>query len=304
MFALVIALGILFCLGAIWLVWLCLRPMTVSFTFDDGLMAHLTIAAPLLEKYGWRGAFNVCTDFLEENPPSLTTNKLRILGLTEHPECRMNWDDVRELLARGHEVYPHSCSHENLEMRWNAGDHDLVKHEIHDSIVTYCDHIGSLPRYFCCPHLGWTPEVRNLIRAEGVEMFNNGRPGFRGKEVLAEKEASESIVRLLCRLCYEGRRHVDLMFHGIVAREGGYEPYADETVFEAVLRVVSQLEKVGKVRVVPYHEAHHGSSLLADLLDLRDWFLNKLRRVCFRLLVRDRESSSKWNFFFANAWTV
>lgn len=260
--------------------------MTVSFTFDDGLKAHLTIVAPLLEKYGWRGAFNVCTDFLEENPPSLTTNKLRILGLTEHPECRMNWDDVRELLARGHEVYPHSCSHENLEMRWNAGDHDLVKHEIHDSIVAYREHIGFLPRFFCCPHLGWTPEVRDLIRAEGVEMFNNWRPGFGGDV------AVDAVAKSLCKLYYEGRLHIDLMFHGIVSREGGHNPFADEREFEAILKTVVRLEDRAKIKVVPYYVAHHGQSHVNALLDCREWLRNKVRRVMFRLCFMDK--NARW----------
>lgn len=256
--------------------------MTVSFTFDDGLKAHLTIAAPLLEKYGWRGAFNVCTDFLEENPPSLTADKLRILGLTEHPECRMNWDDARELLKRGHEVYPHSCSHENLEKRWKTGDYDLVKHEIHDSIAAYRDHIGVLPRFFCCPHLGETPEVRDLIRAEGVEMFNNWRPGFGGDA------AVDAVAKSLCKLYYEGRRHIDLMFHGIVESEGGHRPFVDESVFEEILKTVMDLEMRGKVYVVPYCHSHHGPSIFEMLLDISEWFLNKFRRVVYKLIFRDK----------------
>lgn len=255
--------------------------MTVSFTFDDGLKAHLTIAAPLLEKYGWRGAFNVCTDFLEENPPSLTADKLRILGLTEHPECRMDWDDARELLKRGHEVYPHSCSHENLEKRWKAGDYDLVKHEIHDSIAAYRDHVGVLPRFFCCPHLGWTHEMRDLIRSEGVEMFNNGRPNFGGVE------SADAVSKKLCESFYEGRRHVDLMFHGIVAREGGFTPFANELTFENVLKTVMNLEKRGKIRVVPYRSAHFGPSTYGMVFDGCEWFLKKIRRVIFRAIYRD-----------------
>ena len=262
--------------------------MTVSFTFDDGLKAHLTIAAPLLEKYGWRGAFNVCTDFLEENPRSLTADKLRILGLTEHPECRMNWDDARELLKRGHEVYPHSCSHENLEKCWKAGDYDLVKHEIQDSIAAYRDHIGVLPRFFCCPHLGETPEVRDLIRAEGVEMFNNWRPGFGGDA------AADAVTKSLCKLYYEGRRHIDLMFHGIVVREGGYKPFADESVFEEILKTVMNLEKRGKIRVVPYRSAHFGPSSCDLMLDGCEWFFKKCRRVIFRLVCQDSVPPEKW----------
>lgn len=270
------------------LAWLCLHPMTVSFTFDDGAKAHLTIAAPLLEKYGWRGAFNICTDFCEMNPASLTAEKLRILGMTEHPDLRLDWDDARELLRRGHEVYPHSCSHENLEARWNDGDHAVVRHEIHDSIAAYREHLGVLPRFFCCPHLGWTPEVRSLIRVEGVEMFNNWRPGFGGEE------AAEMVTKDLCRYYYQGRRHVDLMFHGIVAREGGHRPFADEKVFEDILKAVASLAHDGRIKVVPYHVAHFGPSRFVRCLDWGTWLLNKAKRVIFKLIFRDKVPNTKW----------
>lgn len=266
--------------------------MTVSLTFDDGLKAHATIVAPLLKKYGWVGAFNVCTDFLEPNPPSLTEEKRRILGIVEHPGARMNWDDVRSLLADGHEVYPHGCTHENLEARWNAGEFDLVKHEIHDSIAAYREHIGTTPRFFCCPHLGWTPEVRNLIRAEGVEMFNNWRSGA--------DVGRGDLIKLLCRLYYEGRRHIDLMYHGIVAREGGHKPFADESAFEDNLKTIADLERHGLIRVIPYRMAHHGPSRINAVLDRWEWFLKKIRRVAFRLLFRDKVSEARWINEFRN----
>ena len=262
------------------ILWLCLRPMTVSFTFDDGVKAHLTIAAPLLEKYGWRGAFNICTDFCEPNPASLTVEKLRILGLTEHPDLRLNWDDVRELVKRGHEVYPHSCSHENLEECWNLGCHNLVRHEIHDSILTYREHIGALPRFFCCPHLGWTPEVRSLIRAEGVEMFNNWRPGFGGDE------AAVAVAQMLRQAYQQGRWHIDLMFHGIVAREGGYKPFSNEGEFEEILKVVFNMVSGGRIRVVSYRTAHFGPSPFAAIFDLVDCVGKKIRRIAFCLRER------------------
>lgn len=265
--------------------YLCLRPMTVSWTFDDGLKAHATIVGRMLKKYGWTGAFNVCTDFLDSNPSSLTTEKRKILGLVEHPEARMDWDDARRLLADGHEVYPHGCTHENLEERWKAGEYGLVKHEIRDSIASYREHIGILPRFFCCPHLGWTPEVRELIRAEGVEMFNNWRPGFGGEE------SAEAVIKELMRLYYEGRRHVDLMFHGIVSREGGYKPFADEDVFERILVAVSDFEKSGKIRVVAYRAAHFWPSRFAKFYDSLEWFEKKIRRFVYFYWYRDLVNS-------------
>ena len=57
-------------------------PMRVTLTFDDSLKDHLLIAAPLLEERGWRGTFNLVTDWIGKDERHLT------------------WDDVRELVRR------------------------------------------------------------------------------------------------------------------------------------------------------------------------------------------------------------
>lgn len=64
----------------------------VVFTFDDGGVSFLTIAAPILEKYGKRGVFFISTQYL--NQAGFLTN------------CQ-----VRELEERGHTVGSHSHTH-------------------------------------------------------------------------------------------------------------------------------------------------------------------------------------------------
>ncbi|MEQ9365171.1 MAG: polysaccharide deacetylase family protein, partial [Leptospirales bacterium] len=64
-------------------------------TFDDGLISHYTIVAPLLKRYGFRG-----TLFLY--PTVLSSKK----------KAYMNWDQARELLESGvFEVGSHSLYH-------------------------------------------------------------------------------------------------------------------------------------------------------------------------------------------------
>ena len=238
--------------------------MTVSLTFDDGLKAHRTIVAPMLRHYGWIGAFNVCTDFLEESPDSLTPEKLAILGLQEHPKCRMNWEDARALLGGGHEVYPHSCSHARLGVLAEEGRMEDLRHEIEDSKKAFEEKLRVSPKYFCCPHLEWTPVVRDMIASCGMKMFNNWRPGIGG-------DNAKDVEPVLLRLYREGRRHIDLMFHGIVAREGGHNAFADESEFKGVLEVLKHLENLGVIKIVPYAKARRG------------YLLTKARRVVFRL---------------------
>ena len=64
----------------------------VTFTFDDGGVSFLTVAAPILEAYGRRGIFFISTKYLG-TPGFLTA------------------EQVRELEKRGHKIGSHSHSH-------------------------------------------------------------------------------------------------------------------------------------------------------------------------------------------------
>ena len=238
--------------------------MTISLTFDDGLKAHWTIVAPMIRRYGWTGAFNVCTDFLDPNPTTLTEEKLAVLGLSNNRDGRMNWEDAKALLDEGHEVYPHSCTHEKLGVLAEEGRMEELWHEIKDSRDAFVRNLGIQPKYFCCPHLDWNPVVRDVIHAYGMKMFNNWRSNIGGDNA----KDCEGIILQHYR---DGRRHIDLMFHGIVAREGGHKPFADEAEFEGVLMAIKKLEDKVLVRVVPYSKARRG------------YLLTKARRVLFRL---------------------
>ena len=72
------------------------RPeVEVEFTFDDGGVSFLTLAAPILEKYGLRGTFFISSAYLN-TPQFLTTGQLA------------------ELAQRGHRIGSHSHTHPML----------------------------------------------------------------------------------------------------------------------------------------------------------------------------------------------
>lgn len=87
------------------------EPMRVVLSFDDSLKDHLLIAAPMLEERGWRGVFNIVTDWVGKDDRHLT------------------WDDVCELLRRGHEVATHTASHPNLVALLEAGSTNEVRRQ-------------------------------------------------------------------------------------------------------------------------------------------------------------------------------
>lgn len=65
---------------------------TVDFTFDDGGVSFLTLAAPILEKYGFRGKFYISTDYIGSK------------GFLDASQ-------IKVLRSRGHTVGSHSHSH-------------------------------------------------------------------------------------------------------------------------------------------------------------------------------------------------
>ena len=67
----------------------------VEFTFDDGGVSFLTLAAPILEKYGLRGIFFISTAYLN-TPQFLATEQLD------------------EVAKRGHRIGSHSHTHPML----------------------------------------------------------------------------------------------------------------------------------------------------------------------------------------------
>lgn len=58
---------------------------------------------------GWRGTFCIVTDWVGKDSSKLT------------------WDDVRELVRRGHEIATHTKTHRNLVELLKAGKGDEVR---------------------------------------------------------------------------------------------------------------------------------------------------------------------------------
>ena len=82
-----------------------LEKEAVTFTFDDGGVSFITIIAPILERYGYRGLFFIST---------------RYIGT----EGFLTVDQIKELVTRGHMVGSHSHTHP--EMMNTMKEEDLI----------------------------------------------------------------------------------------------------------------------------------------------------------------------------------
>lgn len=72
----------------------------VVLTFDDATRSHLTVAAPLLKKYGFGATFFVCQ--FKDFPPE------------EHKRHFLEWPEIRQLHEMGFEIGNHMPHHEGV----------------------------------------------------------------------------------------------------------------------------------------------------------------------------------------------
>jgi len=236
------------------------QPMRVVLTFDDGLKDHLLIAAPELEKRGWRGVFNVVTDWVGKSDKYLT------------------WDEVRELVRRGHEVTTHTASHPNLRALLKAGKADEARREIARSRDEIADRTGFAPRLMCAPYMQQNAETARLCREENLRQMDVTRHNFGSAN-------QDRVADVVTNEVAKGRLRMDLLHHGVSAADhGGWCSFPDRTSFSRHLDRIAEMERRGILRVTDYDGCaadcalkaeswpHHGVVALSfDDRNLADW---------------------------------
>ena len=216
------------------------EPMRVVLSFDDSLKDHLLIAAPMLEERGWRGVFNIVTDWIGKDDRHLA------------------WDDVRELLRRGHEVATHTASHQNLVAMLEAGGTNEVKRQFAASRDVIFEKTGFVPRYMCSPFVKQNAETARLCREEALEQMSVRRVEFGGSNQDTTEKVLEGLIAQKCV-------RADLHHHGVSAENhGGWDSFTNAAKFAAHLDKIACLEKTGKIRVTDYDGARSSCRLRAS----------------------------------------
>lgn len=203
------------------------EPMRVTLTFDDSLKDHLLIAAPQLEARGWRGTFNLVTDWVGTKPEMMT------------------WADARELVQRGHELTTHSKTHPVMVKL----DEAAVRGELSASRDAIAENTGFAPRFYCPPFGQWNEGTARLARLEGLEEMRASRYNF-------GQGSGTSVRKLLEREYAAGTKRLDILHHGVCSVEGGgrggWSPFESEAAFAAHLDVIAEFEREGKIIVTDY----------------------------------------------------
>lgn len=206
------------------------KPAAISYTFDDGYVEHYTVAAPELEKHGFRGTFWVNGTTHQKNEQQITDT------------TRATWAQLKEMAERGHEISNHGWSHKNL----NRITREEIIEEIrkNDSIIFL--KTGVMPVTYCYAY--------NSKNDEAVRLASENRVGTRMfQRSIGSKSTDESLEKWVSELIERGEWGVG-MTHGI---SYGYDAFRFPAVFWRHLEKVKAQEDiiwVGTFREIAAYE--------------------------------------------------
>lgn len=108
------------------------KDAAISYTFDDGLQEHYTVLRDKLKKHGFVATFGIIGSKV---------------GRDHKGTPVMTWEQLRQLLADGHEISNHGWEHRNV----TTLAPEELRHEImaNDSMIH--DSVGVCPRSFIYP---------------------------------------------------------------------------------------------------------------------------------------------------------
>ena len=239
-------------------------PLRVALTFDDSLKDHLLVAAPMLEERGWRGTFCIVTDWVGTDAMHLT------------------WDDVRELVRRGHEIATHTKSHPNLVSLQEAGREDDVRREISLSADRIQAETGIAPRFLFTPFCRQNEDTARICRELGLRLAEVSRFNFGSNNC-------ERVAAVVEDLRRSGVARADILHHGVSqADHGGWCSFVDRESFRRHLDAIAELERDGKVIVTDYDGMSSHCALKAW-----DWPRHGVLSLSF-----DDESFDQWEAAF------
>ena len=172
----------------------------ISYTFDDGLAEHYTLAAPQLEQRGFRGTFFI-------NGSKGNKDERYIKDTT-----RVTWPQLKEMAEKGHEISNHGWAHRNFaKFPFEVLKEDILKN---DSAI-YA-HVGVMPRTYAYPN--------NTKQGEAMAFVARNRVGTRLKQrSVGSKRTARDLEKWMETLIKTGDWGVG-MTHGLTY---GYDAFGN-----------------------------------------------------------------------------
>ena len=198
----------------------------ITFSFDDGSPGWM-LGAKILEKYGFKGTFNVAVNFIRKR-----TNELVVVPL----DRTIHQNNLITLQKRGHEIACHGLRHVNLR-RCN----DV---ELHYELVgskRILTSLGLNVTSFTCPFNAYTTEIKTealkhytSFRVEcgvnSLPVTKNYYRVFHGSPLKECKDAVKDAVR--------SNKWVVLLFHNV--KKDNTDPFSfDAGEFEELVSFVA-----------------------------------------------------------------
>lgn len=172
----------------------------ISYTFDDGLAEHYTLAAPQLEQRGFRGTFFI-------NGSKVNKDERHIKDTT-----RVTWPQLKEMAEKGHEISNHGWAHRNFaKFPFEVLKEDILKN---DSAI-YA-HVGVMLRTYAYPN--------NTKQGEAMAFVARNRVGTRLKQrSVGSKRTARDLEKWMETLIKTGDWGVG-MTHGLTY---GYDAFGN-----------------------------------------------------------------------------
>lgn len=143
----------------------CLPRKTFVVTLDDGWLSQYDEAAPILERYGFRGSFYV-----------IVGRMLDSAGLPVQERQHFDVAQAQDLVARGHAIGNHTMDHRRLARALSA----TLEHEIADAQRALDDNgLGQSPLTFVYPYGSYSDAAEDYLAGQGYVLAFTTRHGAR-----------------------------------------------------------------------------------------------------------------------------
>ncbi|MHC8508254.1 MAG: polysaccharide deacetylase family protein [Rhodospirillales bacterium] len=171
----------------------CAHQAPCLMTFDDGFASNYHIAAKVLEDNGARGVFFICPglhDLKEEDQRAAVSEKI-FRGQKAPAEPLMTWDQIWDLVSRGHVIGAHGMTHARLS--------DLTGAALEDEVLRAAEMVeartGRRPAW-CAWAFGdidsITPEAMGVLR-RAARYVRSGVRGLNGPDVAEHAVRADSV---------------------------------------------------------------------------------------------------------------
>lgn len=212
----------------------------VILNFDDGRKSQFTQAKPILDKYGFKATFYIVCNYIGNKPGY------------------MNWSEVKELSAEGHDIESHTMNHAYL----GTASKNSLDYQIGKSKLCLQQHGISVTSFAYPFDIGWDNQTvvntvskyYDLARTASSPVTFLHCDSWKGKS----NQTDCSTYTKNGKLNYANRYSIRGWSHDLSRRDNSYNDAALYDRFVQVVNSQSKYNENGTINAIPiiiYHRA-------------------------------------------------